>query len=49
VIDALTGTFAGDLLVLAQEGRQLEDLQVMGQQHLRWRGAHAALRDSRAA
>src|SRR4051794_22031606 len=49
VIDALPGTIAGDLLVLARKGRQLQGLQVMRQQHLRRCGAHAALRDSRAA
>ena len=49
VIDAFPGAFAGDLLVLAQEGRQLERFQVMRQQHLRRCGGHAALRDSRAA
>jgi hypothetical protein len=49
VIDALPGAFAGHLLVLAQKGRQLEHFQMMGQQHLRQRGTHAALRDSRAA
>jgi hypothetical protein len=49
MIDALAGTVTGDLLVLAQESRQLERFQVMRQQHLRRRGAHAALRDNRAA
>jgi len=49
VIGTLPGAFAGDLLVLAQEGGQLQRLQVMGEQHLGRCGGHAAFRDSRAA
>ena len=46
VVDALGGTLAGNLVVLAQEGRKLEGLQVMGQQHL-WRVGHGAAPSSR--
>ncbi len=35
VIDALGGATLGQLVVLAQEGRQLEGLEVMGKQNLR--------------
>src|SRR5215210_5140969 len=34
VVDALRGALPGELLILAQEGRQLERLQVMGEQKL---------------
>ena len=46
VVDALAGTLAGQLVVLPEEGRQLEGLQVMGQQHL-WRVGHGAAPPSR--
>ena len=35
VIGAFGGALPGQLVVLAQEGRQLQGLEVMGQQHLR--------------
>ena len=34
VVDAFAGTLPGKLVILAQEGRQLERLQVMGEQKL---------------
>ena len=37
MVDALGGALAGQLVVLAQKGRQLEGLEVMRQQHL-WGG-----------
>jgi hypothetical protein len=43
------GAFSAFLVALFEEGRQLQDFQVMGQQHLRRRGSHGAIRDSRAA
>ena len=46
VVGALAGTLASQLVVLPEEGRQLEGLQVMGQQHLR-RVAHGAAPPSR--
>ena len=42
MVDALGGALAGHLVVLAQERRQLQRLQVMGQQDLRG-VAHAAI------
>ena len=41
MVDALGGALAGLLVVFAQEGRQLEPFEVVGQQHLR-RIAHDA-------
>ena len=41
IVDAFGGALAGDLVVLAQEGRQLQRLEVVGQQNLR-RVAHDA-------
>jgi DNA replication protein DnaC len=41
MIDALGGALAGKLVILAQEGRKLQCLQVMGQQNLR-RVGHAS-------
>ena len=38
MIDALGRALPGELAVLAQEGRQLQRLEVMGEQHLRRRG-----------
>ena len=35
MVDALGGTLPGNLVILSQEGRQLERLEVVGQQHLR--------------
>ena len=46
VIDAFRGALPGDLVVLAQEGRQLQRLEVVGEQHLRCVG-HAPSPDSR--
>ena len=42
VVGALGGALPGLLIVLAQEGRQLEGLEVMGQQELRRIGHDAA-------
>ena len=47
MIDALGGTLPGELVVLAQEGRQLERLEMMGQQDLRG-VAHARPPDQQA-
>ena len=47
MVDALGGALPGELVVLAQEGRQLERLEVMGEQDL-GRVAHAAAPVSRA-
>ncbi len=41
MIDAFGSALPGQLIVLAQEGGQLEGLEVMGQQEL-WRIAHDA-------
>ena len=46
VVDAFRGTLPGDLVVLAQEGRQLQRLEVVDEQHLRCVG-HAPSPDSR--
>ena len=46
VINAFRGALPGDLVVLAQEGRQLQRLEVVGEQHLRCVG-HAPSPDSR--
>ena len=46
VIDAFRGALPGDLVVLAQEGRPLQRLEVVGEQHLRCVG-HAPSPDSR--
>ena len=46
VIDAFRGALPGDLVVLAQEGRQLQRLEVVSEQHLRCVG-HAPSPDSR--
>ena len=35
MVDAFGGALAGDLVVLAQERRQLQRLEVMGEQNLR--------------
>ena len=35
MIDAFGGALAGELVVLAQKGRELERLEVMCEQHLR--------------
>ncbi len=35
MIDAVPGAFPRDLVVFAQDRRQLQMLEVMGQQHLR--------------
>jgi hypothetical protein len=35
MVDAFGGALAGQLVVFAQEGRQPQGLQVMGEQHLR--------------
>ncbi len=40
MIDIFGGALAGQLVVFAQEGRQLQGFQMMGQQEL-WRIAHA--------
>ncbi len=42
IVDAFGGALAGDLVVLAQEGRQLQRLEVVGQQDLRRVGHDAA-------
>ena len=42
MVDALGGALPGELVVLAQEGRQLQRLQVMGEQNLRRVGHDAA-------
>ena len=42
MIDALGGALPGELVVLAQEGRQLERLQVMSEQKLGRIGHDAA-------
>ena len=42
MVDALGGALPGELVVLAQEGRQLERLEVMGEQKLRRVGHDAA-------
>jgi hypothetical protein len=42
MIDAFGGALPGQLLVLAQEGRQLQRLEMMGEQDLGCFGAHAA-------
>jgi hypothetical protein len=47
MIDALGGALLGVLVVFAQEGRQLERLEVMGEQQLR-RIAHDAAPASRS-
>ena len=47
VVDTLRRALPGELVVLAQEGRQLERLEVVRQQELR-RVAHAAAPPSRA-
>jgi hypothetical protein len=41
VLDAFGGALPGKLVILAQEGRQLERLQVMGEQQLRGVGHDA--------
>ena len=46
VIDALGRALPGDLVELAQEGRQLQGLEVVDEQHLRCVG-HARSPDSR--
>ena len=46
MVQTLGGTLAGLLVVFAQEGRQLQGLEVMGEQDLRGLG-HAASSDSR--
>ncbi len=46
MIDALGGALPGDLVVLPQERRQLQHLEVVVQQHLRCVG-HARSPDSR--
>ena len=46
MVDALGGTLSSQLVVLAQEGRQLERLEVMGEQEL-GHAAHAAVPPSR--
>ena len=35
MIDAVAGAFASDLVILAQDGRQLQLLEVVAEQHLR--------------
>jgi hypothetical protein len=47
VVDTLRRTLPGELVVLAQEGRQLERLEMVRQQELGW-VAHAAALPSRA-
>ena len=47
MVDALGGALPGELVVLAQEGRQLERLEVMGEQKL-GRVAHDAAPASRS-
>ena len=42
MIGALGSTLAGQLVVFAQKGRQLQGLEVMGQQHLRRIGHDAS-------
>ncbi len=42
MVGALRGALAGQLVVFAQEGRQLQGLEMMGQQHLRRIGHDAA-------
>ena len=42
VVDALGGALPGELVILAQESRQLERLQMMGEQKLRRVGHDAA-------
>jgi hypothetical protein len=44
MVDALGGTLLGELVVFAQEGRQLERLEMMGEQQLR-SIAHPAIDD----
>ena len=46
MIDALGRALPGDLVLLAQEGRQLQGLEVVGEQDLR-RVGHARSPDSR--
>ena len=41
MVDAVGGALPGELVVLAQEGRQLERLEVMGEQKLGRVGHHA--------
>jgi hypothetical protein len=47
MVDALGGALLGELVVFAQEGRQLERLEMMGEQQLR-RIAHDAAPESRS-
>ena len=42
MVDALGGALPGELVVLAQEGRQLQRLEVMGEQELGRVGHDAA-------